>query len=53
MGMLASGPESKKVEELDNPLEIIRTLTDLVGISYMVSVSILIILCALEDRQTV
>uniref|UniRef100_A0A2D4LFI0 Uncharacterized protein n=2 Tax=Micrurus TaxID=8634 RepID=A0A2D4LFI0_9SAUR len=31
MGMLASGPESKKVEELDNPLEIIRTLTDLLN----------------------
>uniref|UniRef100_A0A8C6VCW3 Coiled-coil domain containing 125 n=1 Tax=Naja naja TaxID=35670 RepID=A0A8C6VCW3_NAJNA len=31
MGMLASGPESKKVEELENPLEIIRTLTDLLN----------------------
>ncbi|XP_034297082.1 coiled-coil domain-containing protein 125 [Pantherophis guttatus] len=31
MGMLASGPESKKVEELDNPVEIIRTLTDLLN----------------------
>ncbi|XP_058024854.1 coiled-coil domain-containing protein 125 isoform X2 [Ahaetulla prasina] len=31
MGMLPSGPESKKVEELDNPLEIIRTLTDLLN----------------------
>uniref|UniRef100_J3S443 Coiled-coil domain-containing protein 125 n=1 Tax=Crotalus adamanteus TaxID=8729 RepID=J3S443_CROAD len=31
MGMLVSGPESKKVEELDNPLEIIRTLTDLLN----------------------
>uniref|UniRef100_A0A670XWU5 Coiled-coil domain containing 125 n=1 Tax=Pseudonaja textilis TaxID=8673 RepID=A0A670XWU5_PSETE len=31
IGMLASGPESKKIEELDNPLEIIRTLTDLLN----------------------
>ncbi|XP_070599205.1 LOW QUALITY PROTEIN: coiled-coil domain-containing protein 125 [Erythrolamprus reginae] len=31
MGMLASAPESKKVEKLDNPLEIIRTLTDLLN----------------------
>uniref|UniRef100_A0A8C5SDZ1 Coiled-coil domain containing 125 n=1 Tax=Laticauda laticaudata TaxID=8630 RepID=A0A8C5SDZ1_LATLA len=31
IGMLASGPETKKVEELDNPQEIIRTLTDLLN----------------------
>ncbi|XP_025025953.1 coiled-coil domain-containing protein 125 [Python bivittatus] len=55
MGMLASGTDSKTVEELDNPLEIIRMLIDLLNdkeeilahqrkVSYMLA-------RALEDKE--